>query len=151
LDDLHHGGAAQGAAPVEVIFEGQELGSLGEPGLGLAALDADGDGRPDLLAWSASRVVLFRNTVKGFAATTLPGAGGPIAIGDFNNDGLPDLCVLTKEGPVLWTDRKGTFVKAEKPLHAGVFPKALWVDYDHDYDLDLLLLGSTQALLRNNG
>src|SRR5207237_1113823 len=26
-----------------------------------------------------------------------------------------------------------------------------WLDYDHDYDLDLVLLGEDAALLRNNG
>ena len=27
----------------------------------------------------------------------------------------------------------------------------MWLDYDHDYDLDLFLLGKTSALVRNNG
>ncbi|HSL81704.1 MAG TPA: hypothetical protein VLF66_02955, partial [Thermoanaerobaculia bacterium] len=31
------------------------------------------------------------------------------------------------------------------------FDRALWLDYDHDYDLDLLLFGPEPALLRNDG
>src|SRR5207244_3934026 len=92
------------------------------------------------------RAVLFRNTPKGFTATRLD-AAGPIAIGDFNNDGLPDLC----SGARLLTNRKGTFTAGGKPLHPGTFQKCVWIDYDHDYDLDLMLLGQTQVLLRNNG
>src|SRR5205085_10035964 len=31
------------------------------------------------------------------------------------------------------------------------FETAVWLDYDHDYDLDLVLLGDTPALARNQG
>ncbi len=143
--------AAAGTAPVEVVFEDQRLGSLGRSGAGIAALDADADGRLDVLAWSAEGLTLFRNTGKGFTAAPVEGAGGSVAVGDFNNDGLPDLCVAGASGARLATNRKGAFTFAGKPLHPGVFRKCLWLDYDHDYDLDLLLLGDTQALLRNNG
>ncbi len=27
----------------------------------------------------------------------------------------------------------------------------MWIDYDHDYDLDLILLGDSPALMRNEG
>lgn len=151
LDSVHWSGAQDGAAPVEVVFEDQKLGTVTGPDAGIAALDVDGDGQLDLLVWSANRVVLFRNTGKGFAAQPVAGAAGPIAIGDFNNDGLPDFCALTEPGVQLWTNRKGSFVRGEKPIHTGRFRKALWIDYDHDYDLDLMLLGDKQVLLRNNG
>ena len=36
-------------------------------------------------------------------------------------------------------------------LPAGRFDRAVWMDYDHDYDLDLILLGRQPALLRNQG
>ncbi|HYM13387.1 MAG TPA: FG-GAP-like repeat-containing protein, partial [Bryobacterales bacterium] len=152
VDNLRAGGAADGAAPVEVVFEDQRVGSVGSAaGAGLAALDADGDGKLDLLAWSSERVVLFHNTGRGFAAVPLEGARGPMAVADFNNDGLPDLCVLDGGGAQLWMNRQGSFTRPEKALHAGAFRRALAVDYDHDYDLDLLLLGSDSVLLRNNG
>ena len=31
------------------------------------------------------------------------------------------------------------------------FERAVWIDYDHDYDLDLILLGEQPALMRNQG
>jgi hypothetical protein len=34
--------------------------------------------------------------------------------------------------------------------HPGRYDVAIWLDYDHDYDLDLLLLGETN-ILRNEG
>ncbi|MBI3666277.1 MAG: VCBS repeat-containing protein, partial [Acidobacteria bacterium] len=156
LDNLPQvAGATEAAAPVEVVFEDQRLGTLGgaasSEGGGVAALDADGNGKLDLLAWSAQRVILFRNTGAGFSAVPVAGATGPVAIGDFNNDGLPDFCALTRQGPLLFVNRKGTFASAEKPVRPGAFRKALWVDFDHDYDLDLMLLGSSSVLLRNNG
>ena len=33
----------------------------------------------------------------------------------------------------------------------GSFAKAVWADYDHDYDLDLLAFGEKNVLFRNNG
>jgi tetratricopeptide (TPR) repeat protein len=74
-----------------------------------------------------------------------------IAAGDYDNDGLPDLCVLTEQGPVLMHNNKGHFERVQANLPAGRFEKAIWIDYDHDYDLDLLLLGEKSVLLRNQG
>ncbi|MBP1775425.1 MAG: Tetratricopeptide 2 repeat protein, partial [candidate division NC10 bacterium] len=72
-----------------------------------------------------------------------------VAAGDFDNDGLPDLCVLTQAGPELYRNAKGRFEKKEAKLPAGPFEAALWFDFDHDYDLDLLLFGKKSLLLRN--
>jgi tetratricopeptide (TPR) repeat protein len=75
--------------------------------------------------------------------------GGPVlgaAAGDANNDGLMDVAVLTPAGVVLYV---GT--GAGKTIAAGVYTAALWLDYDHDYDQDLLLLGDAPQLLRNEG
>src|SRR5262249_25032930 len=70
---------------------------------------------------------------------------------DFNNDGLVDLCVITSSGPVLYENKKGTFAKSKFSLPTGTYSSAVWIDFDHDYDLDLILLGKKPVLLRNQG
>src|SRR5271157_112587 len=137
------------AAPVyrlEKLAEG-----FGGPGSGVATLLGT-NGRPDLIAWSASRVALFRN------GRTLAENSGLeemrdvqfIAPGDFDNDGLPDLCVVTTKGATLYHNTGTRFVKHAE-LATGSFRKAVWIDYDHDYDEDLILIGDESRLLRNNG
>ncbi len=122
---------------------------------GLAVLDADGDGMPDLLAWSKQGILLFRGGA-GMAkieATGLEELGNVVSVvpGDFDNDGLPDLCVLNP-GPSLWRNTGGGhFARVAATLPAGPFAAAVWLDVDHDYDLDLILLGERSALLRNQG
>ncbi|HUI58538.1 MAG TPA: FG-GAP-like repeat-containing protein [Bryobacteraceae bacterium] len=119
---------------------------------GVTAISLDGSSRPGLIAWSAARTVFFRD-----GATPAPGSGLEdlrdvlfVAPGDFDNDGLPDLCVITSQGASLYRNVNGTFRK-ERDLAAGTFRKAVWIDYDHDYDLDLVLLGPQSKLFRNNG
>ncbi|MBI3470645.1 MAG: VCBS repeat-containing protein, partial [Candidatus Solibacter usitatus] len=110
---------------------------------GLVILDLLGNGRAQVLTWSADGASApGLEQVKGIAS---------IAPGDFNNDGLPDLCVLTESGASLWINQKGKFQKHPAQLPEGRFEKAVWIDYDHDYDLDLVLLGAKSALVRNNG
>ena len=74
-----------------------------------------------------------------------------VAAGDFDNDGLPDLCVITEAGPLLFHNTKGKFERVAANLPSGRFESAVWLDYDHDYDLDLLLLGEHPVLMRNQG
>ncbi|MDE3167403.1 MAG: hypothetical protein KGN36_16495, partial [Acidobacteriota bacterium] len=50
----------------------------------------------------------------------------------------------------LFRNVNGKFQK-QADLAQGSFRQALWLDYDHDYDLDLFLLGDDAKLLRNNG
>jgi len=123
---------------------------------GMVVLDVDGDRRPDLLAWSANGVQLYRNGTTLVADSGLAGLKDVISIapGDYDNDGLPDLCVITPSGAELYHNNKGRFEKSTiklPKLPAGHFAKAVWLDYDHDYDLDLFLLGENSVLLRNNG
>jgi tetratricopeptide (TPR) repeat protein len=146
--------AADSSAPADLAFTDRRIeGAFEGERAGVLALDADGDGRADLLAWSAAGLRLFRN---GDAAVEHAGLADvsrvrSVAAGDYNNDGLPDLCVMTDEGPALFVNRNGTFATATVTLPAGTFAKAVWVDYDHDYDADLLLVGEASRLLRNNG
>jgi tetratricopeptide (TPR) repeat protein len=119
----------------------------------LAVLDFDRDARPDLLAWTDRQVRLFKNGQEEVALSGLEDLREvtSIAEGDFNNDGLVDLCVLTESRPLLYLNTQGTFQKYSSALPAGSYAKALWMDFDHDNDLDLFLLGRQSVLLRNNG
>jgi tetratricopeptide (TPR) repeat protein len=72
------------------------------------------------------------------------------AAGDANNDGLEDLAVLSASGVSLHRGSGASFGPAQS-LDKGLYRSALWIDYDHDYDQDLLLLGEFSKLLRNEG
>jgi tetratricopeptide (TPR) repeat protein len=119
----------------------------------LTVLDADGDGKPDLLVTSAAGAALFLGGTRRAEASGLEGLKGitGVAAGDFDNDGLPDLCVVAEGKATLWHNLKGKFEKVSIPMPAGNFTRAIWLDFDHDYDQDLVLLGDSAALLRNAG
>ncbi len=120
---------------------------------GTAPIDATGSGQTDLLKWSPQGIELYRNGKQLVAGTGLEGLKGVIDVvpGDFNDDGLMDLCVLTDAGPELYRNTGGKFVRQPANLPARRFDAAVWLDYDHDYDLDLVLLGPQPALMRNQG
>ena len=120
---------------------------------GMAAIDATGKGQTDLLVWSAKGVSLYRQGTVPAGDSGLAGLTGVIHIapGDFDNDGLMDLCVLTEAGPQLYRNTGGKFVPFAADLPKQRFGRAVWMDYDHDYDLDLVLLGETSTVMRNEG
>jgi len=144
--------AAPRALPAETkpVYEDHVLEGTAA---GLLAIDSTGEGRTDLLAWSARGVALYRQGSELVADSGLEGLSGVISVaaGDFNNDGSMDLCVLTESGPVLLVNSKGHFSRIEANLPRRRFERAVWIDYDHDYDLDLILLGASPALMRNEG
>jgi hypothetical protein len=73
-----------------------------------------------------------------------------VAPGDFDNDGATDLAIVATDGVTLWRNAGNRkFVRHDAALPAGRFTRALWIDYDHDYDVDLFLFGPTCHLLRN--
>ncbi len=120
---------------------------------GVAAIDSTGTGEADLLVWSARGVRLYRHGTELVADSGLAEIKGAIFVapGDFDNDGLMDLCVLSESGPELYRNVKGKFTRVEAHLPQRRFERAVWIDYDHDYDLDLILLGEQPALMRNQG
>jgi tetratricopeptide (TPR) repeat protein len=155
-DPLQARPAATDSAPAASIrFEDHELAGAVDPRTaGLLVLDVDGNGKPDLMAWSRERSRIYRSGTDLIADSGLANLPGilNVAAGDFNNDGLPDLCVLTGNGGArLFRNEHGKFVAAAITVPAEPFHKAVWLDFDHDYDLDLFLLGQKSALLRNQG
>ncbi len=120
----------------QVLEQGLETATAG-----LVVLDADGDLRPDLLVWSATGVKLYQQG-KTEITSGLEDLKEVVSIaaGDFDNDGLVDLCVITSAGATLYKNAGGQFAKHAATLPAGSYRKAVWLDYDHDYDLDLFLL-----------
>lgn len=120
--------------------------------LGHIVLDVDGDRVPDVLAWSGGGIQLFASghnpSLCGLESLT---DVSYIESGDFDNDGMVDLCVGTQTGVALYRNVDGVFEAHDSVLPQRVFNSAVWLDYDHDYDVDLFLLGKKSALFRNNG
>jgi tetratricopeptide (TPR) repeat protein len=141
------------APPAAAVYREQKVAAgFGGAASGTVALMADGGARPSLIAWGNGRATLFRNGVTAVADSGIEDLRDivSIAAGDFDNDGLPDLCIVTARAALLYRNTGGRFhLQAE--LARGSFRKAVWVDYDHDYDADLLLVGDDLRLLRNNG
>lgn len=153
--DLVDRDAGTGANPVAPVPLKTTLIGKGvdAPSAGMAVADVDGDGRADLIVWSAKGVQVFRNGTSETLACGLSELRDvlDIAPGDFNNDGLADLAVVTKSGAALYLNKHGRFELSAFKLPTGRFRRAVWLDFDHDYDLDLILLGDDAALARNNG
>src|SRR5262249_34848773 len=95
-----------------IKFQNKKGAAGTEPGRpGMAVLDCDGDGSPDLIVWSESGVLLLKNGAVPVSTTGLEGLKGVVSVapGDFNNDGLPDLAVLTSSGASLYVNHNGKF------------------------------------------
>ena len=145
---------ADRTAPAPLRFVARKVASAGKTDAGqLVLLDYNADQRPDLLAVAGGRVRLFGSGTLPVNDPALARLAGVLhaTAGDYNNDGFPDLCLLTATGPVLLTTVKGRFTKSSLAAPAAAYRTAVWLDYDHDYDLDLVLLGETATLLRNQG
>ncbi len=128
--------------------DGAELGAAPR---GMLLLPADAENPPHVVAWSEQGLLL---DALGNEPVTVSIAGlRQAAAGDMNNDGRSDLCLAGSAGASLLTETEHDSPAFGQPqtLAAGDFNACLWVDYDHDYDLDLLAVGSDQVLLRNNG
>jgi FG-GAP-like repeat/Tetratricopeptide repeat len=151
LYDVVEPRAAGGASAAALRFEARAHAPALDPAsAGLLVVDVGGDGTPDLLAWSRRGIVLLTGAQKSAPSglETLRDVVD-VAVGDFDNDGLADLAVLTPQGPSLHRQRAGRFEAHTAQLLPGSYRKVVWLDYDRDYDLDLFLLGARSKLLRN--
>ena len=141
------------AAPaVPYKFETREVARLDGAALGALSVDLNGDGSADAITWSAeSAVAVVGGDSAGpeVAPVALAGASH-FAAGDFDGDGLADLCRVDDIGvEVLLNDDGHGFQPVVS--EAGAFDLCLFADYDHDNDYDLFALGRDKRLLRNDG
>ena len=129
---------------------------------GVALIDYDNDGWPDIyftnapsvamaLSGKKARSALYHNNHDGTFTdvTDKAGVGYPCwamgaAVGDFNNDGLPDLIVSCFGGVVLYRNNgDGTFTDVTKStgldIDKGWATGATFGDYDGDGNADLFV------------
>jgi hypothetical protein len=129
---------------------------------GVALIDYDGDGYPDIyftnapsvamsLAGKAARSALYHNNHDGtftdvtdHAGVATPCWAMGAAVGDFNNDGRPDLIVSCFGGVVLYRNNgDGTFTDVTKSsglsIDKGWATGAVFGDYDADGNADLFV------------
>jgi hypothetical protein len=130
-------------------------------GSGCAFLDYDRDGWQDILLingmdWPGhkrqeSTLHLYRNnrdgtfsdvTRKAGLDVTMYGMG--VAVGDYNNDGFPDILITcVGQNRLFQNSGKGTFVDVTNPSglshRQALSTSALWFDFDRDGRLDLFV------------
>ncbi len=134
----------------------------------LAVGDVDGDGADDLFVsgWSPTRrrsVAYVYRVRGGFVQDVTERSNVPLPQGaahgtfaDYDNDGWLDLFVIGGErrGHLFRNRGDGTFEEVTSKARVadvGGARKALFLDLDHDGDLDLFLLGGDQrTVYRNN-
>jgi tetratricopeptide (TPR) repeat protein len=132
----------------------------------IAVGDFDGDGIDDLFlsAWSPQQqrveTHLYRIRGREFTDATaqvaLPSGAAFATFADYDNDGHLDLFAIggDQRPHLLRNDGKGKFqdvTSASGIANLGGARKALFVDLDHDGDLDLVLVGGPSLLFyRNN-
>jgi enediyne biosynthesis protein E4 len=147
---FHHNSGAYGGK-----FLPETLGS------GCAFLDYDGDGWQDILLvnssdWpghkrARSPLKLYRNNRNGTfkdvtraAGLDLEMYGMGVAVGDYNNDGFPDILITcVGQNRLFRNTGRGTFVDATESSGLGkrqaFSTSALWFDFDRDGLLDLFV------------
>ena len=134
-------------------------------GGGVAFLDYDNDGNQDLLFVNSTNwpwhvpngkkpptMALYHNDGHGHFTDVTKGSGLDVsfygmgvAVGDYDNDGLPDVFITAVGGNHLFhNEGEGKFREVTKEAGVGGAPdawstSAAWLDYDNDGRLDLFV------------
>ncbi|WP_044891791.1 CRTAC1 family protein [Opitutus terrae] len=117
-----------------------------------------------LAGWPDSRALRLKLPPEGeilesLTPPELTGVDAPLtcAVGDYDNDEVPDLFVVASGGNALFRgSADGAFVRVADalapPARGGTTRSALWLDADHDGDLDLFVCnqGAPNQLFNNN-
>jgi hypothetical protein len=133
-------------------------------GSGAGWADFDGDGDLDLIVSNSSSgmiIYLFRNDGTRFVdvsgSSGITGQARNFAIGDYDNDGRPDVATISfgYQQTRLFRN-KGGMQFDDVSSAAGIFGtygwRCAWVDYDNDGHLDFFQCGSSSNyLFRNKG
>ena len=133
-------------------------------GSGACIIDYNSDGKPDIFLVNADgkgNAALFRNAGGGkFVDVTkeakleFRGNGTGCAVGDYDNDGYPDLAVSSSEGVSLYhNEGNGTFKDVSDAAGfraaGGLSLGLTFIDYDNDGDLDLYVTRFSEFPLPN--
>jgi enediyne biosynthesis protein E4 len=130
-------------------------------GSGCAFIDYDADGWQDILLVNAmdwpghkrqhSALKLYHNNRNGTFTDVTRAAGLDVelygmgvAVGDYNNDGFPDIFIsCVGQNRLFRNNGNGTFVDVTKSSgllgKLGLSTSAMWIDYDRDGLLDLFV------------
>jgi hypothetical protein len=121
-------------------------------------IDLNRDGRDELIATRRKRLTVFerkrsaRWRKRQGIRVRAPDFVSRLAVGDYDNDGDPDLFAASPTGNTLLINRKGQ-LKARSPGSLGIpnfgSVAASWVDYDNDARTDLHLY--PQGIFRRVG
>lgn len=161
--------------PVKFVAQNtpaETAGGKDTVGGGACILDVEGKGEKDIVVMSGgdAAIRVYRPALNG-ALEEIPaqqtglvaaGEGISCAVGDYDNDGKPDLAVALSDRVILFHNQgQGKFADVTKTVGIEQLnhPAGLtFIDFDHDGDLDLFVTGSPLAsgkdpsvLWRNNG
>jgi tetratricopeptide (TPR) repeat protein len=158
------------ATPVDAAPKPGQSGAIA--GAGACIFDVEGNGHKAIVSLGngENAIHVFRVTAAGATeeisaqetGLTLAGQGVSCAVGDYDNDGLPDLAVAMNDRVEVFHNLgHGKF--ANTTIALGIHPLnrptgLTFLDFDHDGDLDLYITGASSGagsgpsvLWRNNG